>query len=228
MTMKGKKSFVIGMKFGRLTVLSDVNSNGKSHRKVLVKCECGNEKEVFLSGIKGVKAKIISCGCFRKEVMIKRKTIHGDCRSQEYAAYSTAYQRCNNEKTRNYKDYGGRGIKFLFKNYQEFITHIGKKPTPNHSLDRIENNGNYQIGNVKWSTLEEQTLNKRHKGKIGMRGIRRISRKNGRFNYSVTISFEGNRKCLGTFPTLIEARKKYLFAYFRLHHDLPLEERGVL
>jgi hypothetical protein len=73
----------------------------------------------------------------------------------EWAAYSNAKQRCNNAKNSMYKNYGGRGIVFLFNNFREFWEHIGPRPE-GLSLDRINNNGNYEFGNVMWSTQKEQ------------------------------------------------------------------------
>jgi hypothetical protein len=79
----------------------------------------------------------------------------------ENMAYVNARHRCNNPKNKRYEDYGGRGIKFLFTSFEEFITHIGSKPSPELQLDRIENDGNYEIGNVRWATWEQQRENKR-------------------------------------------------------------------
>lgn len=84
-------------------------------------------------------------------------------RSVEYRAYHDAKQRCNNPNHKRYSDWGGRGIKFLFHSYQQFIDHIGPRPD-NYSIDRINNNGNYEIGNVRWSTRVRQQLNKRVAG----------------------------------------------------------------
>lgn len=74
----------------------------------------------------------------------------------EWLAYANAKQRCVNPKRPSYKDYGGRGILFLFKNFREFIEHIKPKPWPGLTLDRIDNNGHYEIGNVRWTTQKQQ------------------------------------------------------------------------
>lgn len=79
----------------------------------------------------------------------------------EYQAYKTAKKRCTNPKQPRFRDYGGRGIKFLFNSFQEFLNHIGRKPTPEHCLDRINNDGHYEIGNVRWATQSESTKNRR-------------------------------------------------------------------
>jgi hypothetical protein len=79
----------------------------------------------------------------------------------EYRAYHAAFERCTNENHPNYCRYGGRGIEFRFKSFEEFIVHIGHRPSVEHSLDRINNNGNYEAGNVRWTTADVQRANRR-------------------------------------------------------------------
>lgn len=78
----------------------------------------------------------------------------------EYSSYSSARNRCNNPHCPRYECYGGRGIKFLYTSFEQFIADVGRKPTPKHSLDRINNDGNYEPGNCRWATLSEQARNK--------------------------------------------------------------------
>lgn len=85
----------------------------------------------------------------------------GKRRRAEYRAYHHAKNRCNNPKDKGYKYYGGRGIEFRFTSFEEFIAHIGPRPSPKHSLDRIDNDGHYEPGNVRWATKEEQMCNLR-------------------------------------------------------------------
>jgi hypothetical protein len=80
----------------------------------------------------------------------------------EYAAYWDARERCRNPKVHNWMRYGGRGIKFLFTSFEKFYAHIGPRPSSTHSLDRIENDGNYEAGNVRWATKEQQNDNRRY------------------------------------------------------------------
>jgi hypothetical protein len=82
----------------------------------------------------------------------------------EYHSFAGAKARCNNRKHPKYKDYGGRGIKFLFKSFEQWFSEVGPKPSPKHSLDRYPNNdGNYEPGNVRWATQSEQRNNCREK-----------------------------------------------------------------
>lgn len=103
--------------------------------------------------------------------------IHGGCTggqpSPEYQAYKNAKQRCTNPKNPTYPVYGGRGIEFRFSSFVEFIEHIGKKPSPELSLDRIDVNGHYEIGNVRWASREVQQNNLQHNIYLTIDGITR-------------------------------------------------------
>lgn len=92
--------------------------------------------------------------------------LHGESvhmnNTPEYQAYIHSRQRCNNPKNRNYPNYGGRGIEFRFESYQKFLEHLGRRPSPKHSLDRIDVNGHYEEGNVRWASSTTQARNKRN------------------------------------------------------------------
>lgn len=77
----------------------------------------------------------------------------------EYLSYKNAFYRCNNQADKNYY---GRGIKFLYTGFKQFMQDVGPKPSKEHSLDRINNNGNYEPGNCRWVTIIEQARNRRH------------------------------------------------------------------
>lgn len=79
----------------------------------------------------------------------------------EYSAWAGAEQRCQNPNKDSYADYGGRGIAMEFATFQAFMEEIGPKPSPELSLDRIDNDGNYAVGNIRWATKEIQAKNKR-------------------------------------------------------------------
>lgn len=155
-----------GKTFGCWTVLSPLEDSGKKKKsKWLCKCACGREVAVSGSNLRYGKTK--SCGCKMVKLSKERFTLHGytanGAKSPEYRAYQNARQRCIDSRRREYKNYGGRGIKFLFKNFEDFITDIGDRPSARHSLDRIDNEGHYERGNVRWATLEEQCKNRRVK-----------------------------------------------------------------
>lgn len=129
-------------------------------------CECS----CFLKTVKQVRAHDLksgdstSCGCYQIEVTIKNHSIHGMWGTPEYSCYLSAKGRCQNSNNQAYKDYGERGIKFNFVNFEEFYAEVGDKPEPkkNFSIDRINNNGHYEKGNVKWALMYEQNRNKRN------------------------------------------------------------------
>lgn len=82
--------------------------------------------------------------------------------TKEWRAWQAMKTRCNNPNTKLYHRYGGRGITYCheFESFKGFLENVGYAPSPKHSLDRIENNGNYEIGNVRWATASEQAYNK--------------------------------------------------------------------
>jgi hypothetical protein len=97
-----------------------------------------------------------------------RKATHGDSlrgnRTAEYNAWRTMNKRCSNPNRPQWKDWGGRGIKVCErwrKSYLAFLTDMGRKPSPELSLDRIDNDGNYEPGNCRWTTRLQQNQNRR-------------------------------------------------------------------
>ena len=101
-------------------------------------------------------------------------TTHGYTGTTEYRAYLNAKTRCNTPANCSYHLYGGRGIEFKFDCFEDFLKELGgDKPTPSHSVDRIDTNGNYEKGNIKWSTVAEQNKNRR-KPKISWQKKRKL------------------------------------------------------
>lgn len=97
-------------------------------------------------------------------------------RSPEYRAYDAAYQRCNNPKNNRYHRYGGRGIEFRFVSFKEFFAEVGLKPSLKHSIGRMNNNGHYEVGNVRWETVKEQMDNRPMAKKLTVAKVHRMRR----------------------------------------------------
>lgn len=85
---------------------------------------------------------------------------HGMSNTPEYWAYRNAKQRCTNPNDANWKDYGARGIRFLFDSFVQWFADLGPRPTAQHSADRINNDGHYAPGNLRWATRQVQEANK--------------------------------------------------------------------
>lgn len=159
-----KRKELIGKKFHRLTVVSFVEMRGK-HSYWLCKCDCGNEMITRRNSLMMNHTK--SCGCFQKEKLIegiiKRCTTHGKRHSKEYNSWRAMVQRCNNPKQEKYLIYGARGISVCDRwlKFENFYADMGDKPSPKHSIERINNEGNYEPSNCKWATPKEQMNNMR-------------------------------------------------------------------
>jgi len=154
---------IAGKKYGRLTVTDTKKLVGK-HTMWNCLCDCGNNVAVAGENLRSGKQS--SCGCFQKEPENNPAFVHGECRktvgkTKEYAAYQSAKGRCTNTNIEAYSEYGGRGIKFLFVSYAQWFSELGRAPSASHSVDRIDNNGNYEPGNVRWATKGEQIKNRR-------------------------------------------------------------------
>ncbi len=148
-----------------LTVISDPWIE-KSRCRVTVRCVCGKE---FVARVNNLKTgSTTSCGCKRHETLMKRNTTHGMAprsgRHKLYRTWAAIIQRCTNRKNPKYEDYGGRGItvcKEWAESFEVFLAYVGERPFPKAEIDRKDNSGNYEPGNVKWSTRQEQTQNTR-------------------------------------------------------------------
>jgi hypothetical protein len=159
----------LGDKYSRLTIVKEIEpyilSSGKTKRKFQCLCECGNIKDIILESLRSKKT--ISCGCLQKEMAVKLSTSHGLRNHFLYGTWSSMKARCYNPKSKFYSYYGGRGIKVCdrwLNSIENFIQDMGNRPKGT-SLDRINNDGNYEPNNCRWATSKEQSNNRRPKEK---------------------------------------------------------------
>ena len=169
-----KKIDLTGMRFGRLTVLQEGEKSGSGGQsRWICICDCGRITEPFGHNLRSGGTK--SCGCLwfitaKPKVRTCTNWKHGMCGTHIYKTWESAKSRCFNPKTPQYKNYGGRGIVMCDewkKSFQAFYDHVSLLPhfdEPGYTLDRIDNNKNYQPGNVRWATIKEQQNNKRKRG----------------------------------------------------------------
>ena len=152
-----------GDKYDRLTIVKEVeNINMKNVRFFLCSCECGNQKVIALNSLRRGDTK--SCGCYRKQIVTERSVTHGLWGQPLYNTWVNMKQRCYNPNFRDYKNWGGRGIKVCdrwINSFSNFINDMGERPD-GKSLDRINNDGDYEPSNCRWATSKEQIKNQRN------------------------------------------------------------------
>jgi hypothetical protein len=186
-----------GNVYGQLTVLKYVGTNGASDSMWLCQCDCGNTTTVARGDLRKKYGGTHSCGC-------GRKTQGGGYKTPEYASWKEMKRRCYNPRYREYHLYGGRGITICDRwrtSFVNFLADMGKRPFPEASIDRINNAGNYEPGNCRWSTRLEQGQNTR---KVRL------------------LTFNGETMCLRAWARRIGITKRTLSV--RLERGWPLDK----
>lgn len=209
---------ITGNEYGRLKVISRAETIQKKTRWNCL-CECGNT--IIADGDKLKSQHTRSCGCLVIDALLSRAT-HGERgkRTKEFRAWAAMKSRCSNSKDKIYKFYGGRGIKVCdewISSFPSFLACLGRCPD-GHSLDRVDVNGNYEPGNVRWASDTIQMFNRRifENNTSGFAGVS----VNRYAKFVAYISCNKKRIHLGTFNTLgdaIAARKKAEIEYFGFH-----------
>ena len=172
-----------GRRVGKLQVMWPAGLAGKRRNIFwMTQCDCGEFKAVSAALLASESVK--SCGCLRyirgrkkpRTRQPDKRSLHGQGtrgrRTPEYIAFVNAKGRCRNSADPRYGTYGARGIEFRFTSFDEFFTELGPRPQ-GKVIDRINNDGHYEKGNIRWATRKEQSNNtRRNKGKVRLTYVR--------------------------------------------------------
>ena len=192
-----------GSSFGMLSVLSFYGKDKYSHNLWLCRCECGNTTIAETRALKMGKTR--SCGCLARKLTVERNTTHKGTHTRLYGIYNKIKWRCEYPNCRDFKNYGGRGIRVCdewlnsFETFRDWALANGYRD--DLTIDRIDVNGNYEPSNCRWVTMKVQTQNRRN---------------------SILITFNGETRPLSVWAK--EKGIKYLTAYNRYKKGLTPEE----
>ncbi len=184
--MPGKD--LAGQRFHRLTALRVVGTKRRTFLW-LCRCDCGRETTVVTNQL--TSGKTTSCGCQQRTAALR----HGGCYDPEYRIWVAMRVRCDSRRAEKHPNHAGRGIRVCERwlgSYERFLEDMGRRPSARHTIERIDNNGNYEPGNCRWATYPEQALNRRNNRHLTLGGV------------TLTLKEWGAR--LGVKPTAILSR----------------------
>lgn len=207
-----------GDRYGRWSVLQELPdrrspTNGRAQRMVECRCECGTMRALMLESLRKATEPSQSCGCIQRESPVKgghKNRTHGQSKSLTYSSWAEMKQRCLNSNKVFHHRYGGRGISvsaLWMESYEAFLKDMGDRPSRRHSLDRHPNqNGNYEPGNCRWATPEQQARNRSN---------------------NVMLTFRGETMCISEWAERIGLPRKTLEKRLN-HHGFTVEQALTL
>lgn len=190
---------ITGQRFGRLVAIRKLPEKRNNRIIWEFQCDCG--KVISGSAREKLNGTAKSCGCLQKERASQENKTHGLSKMREYKIWKGIKIRCFCPTSTAAPHYSARGITMCERwrnSFENFLADMGPRPSPRHSIDRIDVNGNYEPENCRWATAEEQTRNTRMR-KDNTSGVRGVYRCNGRWR-----AFIGN-SYIGAFKTKEEA-----------------------
>lgn len=168
--MKAKD--IAGQQFGQLKAIKKTGANSGGH--VLWSCECSCGNSIEADGVSLRSGKRTSCDECSSTRRRMAATKHGLCETDEFWILEGMKSRCYNPENKRYSRYGGRGITICQRwldSPLNFLIDLGPRPSKQHSIERNDRNGNYEPGNCRWATLEEQANNRSNNHEITIGGV---------------------------------------------------------
>ena len=214
----GYRIDLTGKKFESLKVVGFSHNGSAGRTYWLVACDCGSEvKSVESYSLKTGKVK--SCGCHRRNLRRKHGATSNGVRTQDYIMWQNMKARCARKNHPEYSRYGGRGITVCdewVSDFSAFISSLPERPSKKHQIDRIDTDGNYEKGNIRWVTAQQNSMNRRatSKNKLGVKGV---CEHNGRFIAHVAVN--GAHVLYKKFDTVQEASDAHDEAVLKHHKE---------